>query len=89
MRHLEGYTMASETKRCDKEMTHIDTTEQAVQWCSDESADVEFSNNVGVRRVWVRVSGHPVVVRETLIEAVNVLNDMIRKRKSDECLYIW
>jgi chorismate-pyruvate lyase len=81
--------MASEIKRHDKEMAHIDTTEQAVQWCSDESADVEFSNNVGVRRVWVRVSGHPVVVRETLIEAVNVLNDMIRKRKSDECMYIW
>ncbi len=81
--------MASEIKRCYKEMAHIDTTEQAVQWCADESADVEFSNNVGVRRVWVRIQGHPVVVRETLIDAVKVLNEIVRKRKSDESLYIW
>ncbi len=70
-------------------MTHIDTTDDAVQWCVAESADVEFSSNVGVRRVWVRIPGHPVVVRETLVEAVKVLNDIVRKRKSDECLYIW
>ncbi len=81
--------MSSEPRRCDKEMTHIDTTEEAVQWCVEESADVEFSNNVGVRRVWVRIPGHPVVVRETLVEAVKVLNDIVRKRKSEECLYIW
>lgn len=37
--------MASEIKRCYKEMAHINTTEQAVQWCADESADAEFSNN--------------------------------------------
>jgi hypothetical protein len=70
-------------------MNHITNIEDAVQWCAEESADVEFSNNVGVRRVWVKVSGHPVVVRETLVEAVNVLNDIVRKRRSEECLYIW
>lgn len=81
--------MASEIKRSNKDMAHIDNAEQAVQWCAEESADVEFSNNVGVRRVWVRIPGHPVVVRETLIDAVNVLNEIVRKRKSDESLYIW
>jgi len=67
----------------------ISTVEDAVQWCAKESADVEFSDNVGVRRVWVKVSGHPVVVRETLIEAVDVLSEIIRKKRSDECCYIW
>jgi hypothetical protein len=81
--------LASEIGRHFKEMSHIDTVEQAVQWCADESADVEFSNNVGVHRVWVKITGHPVVVRETLIEAVNVLNDIVRKRRCDECIYIW
>lgn len=81
--------MASEIKRSNREMNHITNIEDAVQWCAEESADVEFSNNVGVRRVWVKVSGHPVVVRETLVEAVNVLNDIVRKRRSEECLYIW
>ena len=71
-------------------MSHcIDNIEKAVEWCIEESADVEFSNNVGVRRVWVKIPGHPVVVRESLIEAVNVLSEIIRKRRSDECLYIW
>ena len=81
--------MASDIKRSNREMNHITNIEDAVQWCAEESADVEFSNNVGVRRVWVKVSGHPVVVRETLVEAVNVLNDIVRKRRSEECLYIW
>ncbi len=81
--------MAIEQKRSIKEMNPIMNIEDAVQWCAEESADVEFSNNVGVRRVWVKIPGHPVVVRETLVEAVSVLNDVVRKRRSDECLYIW
>jgi hypothetical protein len=44
---------------------------------------------VGARRVRVKIPGHPVVVRESLVDAVNVLNDIIRKRKSDESIYIW
>ena len=68
---------------------YIDNVEKAVEWCIEESADVEFSNNVGMHRVWVKIPGHPVVVRESLVEAVNVLNDIIRKRRSDECVYIW
>ncbi len=81
--------MATELKRSIKEMNPITNIEDAVQWCVQESADVEFSNNVGVRRVWVKIPGHPVVVRETLVEAVSVLNDIVRKRRCDECLYIW
>lgn len=81
--------MATELKRSVKEMNPIANIEDAVQWCAEESADVEFSNNVGVRRVWVKIPGHPVVVRETLVEAVSVLNDIVRKRKCEECLYIW
>jgi hypothetical protein len=81
--------MAIELKRSVKEMSPITNIEDAVQWCAEESADVEFSNNVGVRRVWVKIPGHPVVVRETLVEAVSVLNDIVRKRKCEECLYIW
>jgi hypothetical protein len=81
--------MAIEQKRSIKEMNPITNIEAAVQWCAEESADVEFSNNVGVRRVWVKIPGHPVVVRETLVEAVSVLNDIVRKRRCDECLYIW
>jgi len=81
--------LASELRRSFREMSHIDTVEEAVQWCAEESADVEFSSNVGVHRVWVKIPGHPVVVRETLIEAVNVLHDIVRKRRCDECLYIW
>ena|GEM_PF-1435109 len=84
-----GIDTASEIKRCVKDMNHIDSIEEAVNWCAEESADVEFSNNVGVRRVWVKIPGHPVVVRESLVDAVNVLNDIVRKRKSDESMYIW
>lgn len=86
---MVGIDMASEIKRCVREMNHIDSIEAAVNWCAEESADVEFSNNVGARRVWVKIPGHPVVVRESLVDAVNVLNDIIRKRKSDESMYIW
>jgi hypothetical protein len=76
-------------ERRTRDMNQICSVEDAVQWCVEESADVEFLNNVGVRRVWVKIPGHPVVVRDNLVEAVNVLNDIVRKRKSDECLYIW
>ncbi len=70
-------------------MNCITSVDDAVQWCVEESADVEFLNNLGVRRVWIKVQGHPVVVRDTLLEAVSVLNDIIKKRRSEECLYIW
>jgi hypothetical protein len=45
--------------------------------------------NVGVLRVRVKIPGHPVVVRVSLVDAVNVLNDIIRKRKSDESMYTY
>ena len=48
---MGGIDMASEIKRCVREMNHIDSIEEAVNWCAEESADVEFSNNVGVSRV--------------------------------------
>ncbi len=30
-----------------------------------------------------------MVVRETLVEAVDVLSEIVRKRRSEECQYIW
>ena len=81
--------MSSELNRSIRDLNHITNIEDAVQWCARESADVEFSDNIGVRRVWVKVTGHPVVVRETLVEAVDVLSDIVRKHKSEECQYIW
>jgi len=84
-----GFIMASEYNRFIRESNQITNIEDAVQWCARESADVEFSDNIGVRRVWVKVTGHPVVVRETLVEAVDVLSEIVRKRRSEECQYIW
>jgi hypothetical protein len=84
-----GFIMASEYNRFIRESDQITNIEDAVQWCARESADVEFSDNIGVRRVWVKVTGHPVVVRETLVEAVDVLSEIVRKRRSEECQYIW
>lgn len=81
--------MAGEFNMSVRELSHITNTDDAVQWCARESADVEFSDNVGVRRVWVKVAGHPTVVRETLVEAVDVLSAIVRKRRSEECQYIW
>jgi hypothetical protein len=81
--------LSSELNRSIRDLNHITNIEDAVQWCARESADVEFSDNIGVRRVWVKVTGHPVVVRETLVEAVDVLSDIVRKHKSEECQYIW
>jgi len=81
--------MESEFNRSVRELNHITNIEDAVQWCARESADVEFSDNIGVQRVWVKVTGHPVVVRETLTEAVGVLSEIVRKRRSEECRYIW
>jgi hypothetical protein len=81
--------MASEYNRFIRESNQITNIEDAVQWCARESADVEFSDNIGVQRVWVKVTGHPVVVRETLVEAVDVLSEIVRKRRSEECQYIW
>ena len=81
--------MSSELNRSVRDLNHITSIEDAVQWCARESADVEFSDNIGVRRVWVKVTGHPVVVRETLVEAVDVLSEIVRKRRSEECQYIW
>lgn len=81
--------MSSELNRSVRDLNHIASIEDAVQWSARESADVEFSDNIGVRRVWVKVTGHPVVVRETLVEAVDVLSEIVRKRRSEECQYIW
>jgi hypothetical protein len=80
---------ANRSERSERGTEKISCIEDAVKWCVNESADVEFLNNLGVKRVWLKVQGHPVVVRDTLVDAVNVLNELVRKRKSEECLYIW
>ena len=81
--------MAIESKSTDNTQNRITTVEDAIRWCSEQAADVEFSDNTGVSRVWVKVAGHPEVVRETLIDAVNVLDELVRKRRLEECSYIW
>ncbi len=81
--------MGCEPKRIADTQKHITTVEDAVLWCSEESADVEFSSNSSVPRVWIKVAGHPVVLRGTFLDAVHVLCAIVHKHKSEEYKYIW